>query len=355
MKMRKKEQGAPGVERGFAGGRGRSIASALGCVAVLGVGAAVALQAPAQGEAEPAAVGEKMKAASAPAAAESGKAISPGALYDTVRAYVEAGPAAEGLPSKDRVRDLIVNRLDAAGVKPKVLPFSVETPAGPWDLENVFVSINPEAKDRVLIGAHWDTRLWAERDPDPEKRNQPITGANDGGSGVAVLIGLAAELAKAGPPEGLGVDLAFFDGEEGFEGNSKEWFYGSKDLAQRWHRTGVAVPRAVVIVDMVARKGLAIPREGISNSRPEGRKILDRIFGIAKEKGYGSFVDRPGIDVLDDHLPFIARGIPAVDLIDLHYPHWHTQGDTLYKIEPQGMAEVADVLLTWIRRGAPST
>jgi len=342
-----------------AGGRARSIASAIGCVAVLGIGAAVALQAPAQGEDREAAAaapgGKAMEAAPAnPAAPAGGESIAAAALYDTVRAYVEAGPAAEGLPSKDRVRELIVNRLEAAGARPRVLPFSVVTPAGPWDLENVFVSINPAAKDRVLLGAHWDTRLWAERDPDPARRDQPITGANDGGSGVAVLIGLAAELAKAAPPEGLGVDLAFFDGEEGFEGNLREWFYGSKELAGRWDRTGVALPRAVVIVDMVGRKGLRIRREGIGNARPAGRRILDRIFAIAKEKGYRSFVDEPGIEVLDDHLPFLARGIPAVDLIDLDDPHWHTHGDTLDKIEPQAMAEVADVLLTWIRRGAPS-
>ena len=320
--------------------RTRSILSALGAVAVLGAGGVVALRGPALAE------GKSTQGGDMP--------LSPESLYATVKAYVEAGPAAEGSPTKDRVRDLIVSRVKATGAKVQVLPFSTQTPAGDWHLENVLVSFRPEARDRVLIGAHWDTRLWAERDPDPIKRKQPITGANDGGSGVAVLVGLAEVLAKDPPPEGIGVDLAFFDGEEGFEGDMNEWFYGSRDLAERWYRTGAAVPRAVVIVDMVARKGLAIPREGISDARPQGRRILDQIFGIAKEKGYRSFVDQPGQEVLDDHLPFLARGIPAVDLVDLAYPQWHTHEDTLDKVEPRGMAEVADVLLTWIRRGAPS-
>ncbi len=316
--------------------RTRSILSALGAVAVLAVGGLVALR--------------------GPALADGGAAmpLSPESLYATVKAYVEAGPAAEGSPTKDRVRDLIVSRVKATGAKVQVLPLTAQTPAGEWHLENVVVSFRPEAKDRVLIGAHWDTRLWAEREKDPAKRNQPITGANDGGSGVAVLIGLAEVLAKDPPPEGLGVDLAFFEGEEGFHGDMEEWFYGSRDLAERWFRTGVAVPRAVVIVDMVAKKGLQIPRESISDSNPGGKQLLDQIFAIAKEKGYRSFVNRPGPHVMDDHLPFINRGITAVDLIDLDYEHWHTQQDTLDKIDPKSMAEVADVVLTWIRRGAPS-
>ncbi|WP_373049232.1 M28 family peptidase [Vulgatibacter sp.] len=315
--------------------RTRSILSALGAAGILGAGALIALRGPAHARGD-------------------GMPISAESLYATVKSYVEAGPAAEGMPSKDRVRDLIVSRLEATGAKVQVLPLTAQTPAGPWELENVFASFRPEAKDRILLGAHWDTRLWAERDPDPARRDQPITGANDGGSGVAVLLGIADALAKNPPPEGLGVDLAFFDGEEGFDGNLHEWFYGSKDLAERWFRTGVSVPRSVVIVDMVARKGLRIRREGISDSKPEGRALLDQLFAIAKEKGYRSFVDAPGQQVLDDHLPFIARGLPAVDLIDLDDPHWHTHEDTLDKIEPKGMAEVADVVLTWIRRGAPA-
>lgn len=280
--------------------------------------------------------------------------ITPASLYATVKNYVELGPAAEGLPSKDAVREMIVSRLRATEARVQVLPFHADTPAGRWDLENVFASFRPDAKDRVLLGAHWDTRLWAERDPDPAMRDQPITGANDGGSGVAVLIGLAEALTRNPPPEGLGVDLAFFDGEEGFDGNLEEWLYGSKDLVGRWYRTGVEKPRAGLILDMVGRKGLRIPREGISDSSPGGRQLLDQIFGIAREKGYTSFVNRPGPQVFDDHIPFLQRGWVVVDLIDLADPNWHTQQDTLDKIDPNAMAEVADVVLTWIRRGAPS-
>lgn len=313
--------------------RTRSILSSLGAVGILAAGGIIALRGPSH------------------ASPAEGLPISQEALFATAKAVVEAGPAAEGLPSKDRVQKLIVDRLKETSARVKELPFSAETPAGRWELVNVIASFRPEAKHRVMVGAHWDTRLWADEDPDPKRRDQPITGANDGASGVAVLLELAKVLDRDPPPPGVGVDLVFFDGEEGWKSDPQAWFYGSKELAERWFTTGVTPPKAGVIVDMVAKKGLQIRREEISQK--QAGAVLDRIFAIAKEKGHGSFVDAPGIGVLDDHIPFLQRGIPVVDLIDLSYPQWHTHEDTLDKIDPRGMAEVADVVLGWIRSQKP--
>lgn len=322
--------------------RTRSLLSSLGLAAVLVAGCWVAQNRP--DSAQPGSFeGEAPRGAGFP--------ISPESLFETSRALVEAGPAAQGYPTKEKVKELIVARLEATDARVKELPFSAQTPAGLWEMTNILASFHPESRSRVMIGTHWDTRLWADLDPDPTKREQPITGANDGVSGVSVLLGLADALTERPPPQGVGVDIVFFDGEEGFADNSDAWFYGSKELAGRWFTTGVTPPRAGVIVDMVARKGLAINKEG--TSRMVAPHVLDRLFALAAARGYRSFVDEPGVYILDDHIPFQQRGIPVAILIDIHDPVWHTQGDTLEKIDPVAMAEVADVVLAWIREQRP--
>lgn len=321
--------------------RTRSLLSSLGLGAVLVAGCWVAQHRPEAREGgEPGSVSRPQ-----------GFPISPESLFQTSRSLVEAGPAAQGHPSKERVKALIVSRLEATGARVKELPFSADTPLGHWEMTNLMVSFRPQSRSRVMLGTHWDTRLWADEDPDPVKRNQPITGANDGVSGVSVLLGIADALAKNPPPEGVGVDIVFFDGEEGFKNDSENWFYGSKELAGRWFTTGVTPPKAGVIVDMVARKGLAIKKEG--TSRMVAPHVLERLFAIAADKGYRSFVPEPGVYILDDHIPFQQRGIPVAILIDIHDPVWHTHEDTLEKIDPVAMAEVADVVLAWVREQRP--
>lgn len=316
--------------------RTRSILSALGLGAVLVAGCLVANQRPQQQERQ---------------ARPEGFAIAPEALFATSKALVEAGPAAQGHPSKERVQELIVSRLEATGARVRQLPFSAETPAGRWEMTNLIASFRPGEKYRVMLGTHWDTRLWADEDPDPARRQEPITGANDGTSGVSVLLNIADALGRNPPPEGVGVDIVFFDGEEGFKDDQDHWFYGSKELAERWFTTGVTPPRAGVIVDMVARRGLAIKKEG--TSRMVAPHVLERLFALAAERGYRSFVDAPGVYILDDHIPFQQRGIPVAILIDIHDPVWHTHEDTLEKIDPVAMAEVADVVLAWVREQRP--
>ncbi len=266
------------------------------------------------------------------------------------RTLVELGPAAEGHASKDRVRDHLVERLRAAGAAVQVLPFDAKLQDGTtWRLENVVGSFRPDAKRRLLLGSHWDTRPWADEDEDPAKRGQPIQGANDGVSGAAVLLEVAAALGARPPPEGLGVDVVFFDGEEGPKG-SPDYFLGSRELADGWFRTGLAAPEAAVVLDMVGKQGLRIRREQTSHSM--ARELDEEVFRLAKELGLRSFADGPGRSVTDDHTAFLRRGVPAILLIDMDYPAWHTSRDTLDKLDPAAMAEVATLLLAWVERRA---
>lgn len=272
-------------------------------------------------------------------------------LMASATEIVATGPAAQGLPNKDRVRALLVRRLEEQGLEVRQIPFTADMPdiGLRWDLVNLMVSFEPQAKRRVLVGAHWDIRPWADEDPDPSKRNLPFDGANDGVSGMAVLLELARSL-KEEPAPGLGVDIVFFDGEEGPKGTEHQ-LLGSRYLATNWERvTGLAVPEAGAIVDMVGRKGLRIRRERFSDTR--ARPVMDEIFGIAKARNAKHFADVPGQYILDDHIPFLDRGIPVVDLIDLNDPAWHTHADTLDRLDPEAMAEVTEVVLAWIRQRA---
>ncbi len=203
------------------------------------------------------------------------------------------------------------------------------------DLFNLVGRRGTSDRGPIVIGAHYDTRPKADRDPiDPEA---PVPGANDGASGVAVLL----ELARVLPDDrdGQEIWLVFFDGEDsgGLEG--WEWSAGAAAFADDLTVT----PQAVVIVDMVGAAALHIPREATSDVG-----LLDEVWSIADDLGADVFVEEAGPPIIDDHRPFLQRGIPAVDLIGLPYAHWHTTADTLDKLSAESLEQVGRVLQAWI-------
>lgn len=276
------------------------------------------------------------------------------ALQAHVDALVAKGPAAEGHPEKERVREHLVATLQATGAQVKVLPFTepIEALGTTWQLENVVASFRPEAKRRVLLGTHWDTRPWADEDADPAVRDRPIVGANDGISGTAVLLALAEELGRVPPPPGLGVDVVFFDGEEGPKG-SDDYFLGSKALAETWFAVGVAQPEAGVVIDMVGKRGQKIRRE--QQSQTHARTVNDELFRGAKRLGLQSFQDAPGRFVTDDHVAWLRRGTPVILLIDMDYPEWHTQADRVDRLDPASLHDVLRALLAWVQQRGAAT
>jgi glutaminyl-peptide cyclotransferase len=202
-------------------------------------------------------------------------------------------------------------------------------------LRNLVGRRGSSAAGPIIIGTHYDTRPSA--DQDALAPHAPVPGANDGASGVAVLL----ELARVLPPDmdDLEVWLAFFDGEDSGDLNGWDWSAGAETFASGLQVT----PQAVVIVDMVGDADLRLPRERSSDTA-----LADEIWGIAGDLGADAFVDEPGVAILDDHRPFLARGVPAVLIIDLQYDYWHTTEDTLNKVSAGSLEQVATVLQAWI-------
>ena len=186
----------------------------------------------------------------------------------------------------------------------------------------------------ALIGAHYDTRRLADNDPDPALRTEPVPGANDGASGVAVLLELARTLDKRRLSNE--VWLTFFDAEDNGRLDGWDFIAGSTEMASRLTVT----PEMVVIADMVGDRDLQLYKE--RNSTPQ---LVERIWSIAARLGYeGVFLPTAKWSMLDDHTPFLQKGIPAVDLIDFDYPYWHTTQDTADKVAPESLEQVGRVL-----------
>lgn len=190
----------------------------------------------------------------------------------------------------------------------------------------------------IILGAHYDSRFFADRDADVSQQTKPVPGANDGASGVAVLL----ELARVLPVDlDKTVWIVLFDAEDNGNIAGWEWILGSRVFA----RDLVSKPDAVIIIDMVGDADLNIYKE--RNSDP---LLQNEIWGIANELGYPQFISDYKHQILDDHIPFIEQGIPAIDIIDFDYPYWHTTQDTLDKISSNSLDAVGTVLLNWLVR-----
>lgn len=195
----------------------------------------------------------------------------------------------------------------------------------------------------ALLGAHYDTRRRADRDR--ANPTAPVPGANDGASGAAVLLELARTLDMSRIP--YQVWLAFFDAEDDGDLDGWEWTVGSAYLAE--HLT--VQPRFVIAVDMIGDTDQQIFLE--RNSTPA---VRDRIWAVAADLGYGTaFINQPRYAMLDDHTPFLRRGLPAVDIIDFDYPYWHTTADTADKVSPTSLERVGRTLQAFLERVPPST
>ncbi len=189
----------------------------------------------------------------------------------------------------------------------------------------------------IILGAHYDSRLKADQDTDPQKKEQPVPGANDGASGVAVLL----ELGRVIPSDFKGqVWLVFFDAEDNGRIPGWEWILGS----QAFVRDLKGHPDAVVVVDMIGDADLNIFEE--MNSDPQ---LTREIWGVANSLGYSKeFIAQTKHSMLDDHTPFLRAGIPAVDIIDFDYPYWHTSQDTPDKTSAASLQAVGDTLLEFL-------
>lgn len=274
---------------------------------------------------------------------ETPPAFDGASAYRFLVAQCDMGPRYPGSDNHKRLQRYLAQKLEEFDANVSLQPFeAVLTTGDTLHLVNIIGNYNLEARRRILFGAHYDTRPYADRDPEPGNRSKPILGANDGGSGVAVLLEVARLLALTRPP--VGVDIVLFDGEDyGREGTPQDYILGSTYFAE--HLRGYR-PHAVIIVDMVGERGAVITMEGFSKAASFA--LLDELFAIAERLALPTFTRADGISLIDDHLPFIRCGIPAVDLIDFDYPYWHTLEDTPDKCSAASLGDIGRVLIEYI-------
>lgn len=212
-------------------------------------------------------------------------------------------------------------------------------------LTNFIARFRPAAAERVLFLAHWDTRPYSDG-PNAKQKNVPVPGANDGASGVAVLLGVADALKRT--PPSIGVDLLFVDGEDyaDFGDQANDVLIGSRYYGT--HQVPGAKPGYAVLFDMVGDRDLRIAPEG--NSLIAAPEIMTMIWNTARLVGHDSvFVEGQGTSLTDDHLELQKAGIRAVDVVDFEYPYWHTGEDTLDKISAASLGVVGDVAMALVR------
>lgn len=219
-------------------------------------------------------------------------------------------------------------------------------------LSNIIASFNPQSSDRILLCAHWDTRPRADKDP--IEKEKPILGADDGASGVAVLLEYARLFGKNKPP--IGVDIVLFDGEDyGKEGELSKYFLGSRHWAKNPPVEGYS-PRFGILLDMVGGQNAQFPKEGYSMQFAPA--LVNEVWSIADEKGFDTlFKPKVGNKISDDHV-VINRilGIPTIDIIrhnpgssDSQFaPYWHTHNDDLSIISKKTLNGVGETLLELI-------
>jgi len=264
------------------------------------------------------------------------------------------GPRYSGSEGMQKQQELIVKhfaKFDAAKVQ--FQPFDAVHPltGEPVRMANIIVSWHPEAKERVLLACHYDTRPEADREILPSARNRPFIGANDGASGVAFFMEMAHHMATLKPT--YGVDFVMFDGEELVYGNRGKYFLGSEFFATEY-RDRPPQHRYVygILIDMIADKNLNLYQE--INSLKFAPDLVESVWETAGRMNIREFIARPKYEVQDDHLPLnnIAR-IPTIDIIDFDYPHWHTTRDVPANCSGASMAKVGAVLLEWLTQVPP--
>lgn len=215
-----------------------------------------------------------------------------------------------------------------------------------YALTNVIAHFNPGAPVRFVLATHFDTRPWADEDPDPAAHDQPVPGANDGTSGLAVVLALTPLLVKQLPPD-VGVSVVLFDGEELGRPKPGGYCVGSRALAARiatgddpiWSSAAFGL-----VLDMVGDADLRLSPE--PGSIRNNAALVQRLWSVGDARGHTAFDPTPrAAPIMDDHTFLTEAGIPSVLLIDYEYDVWHTRADTLDRTSGDSLAIVADTVL----------
>jgi glutaminyl-peptide cyclotransferase len=258
-----------------------------------------------------------------------------------VRTQLDFGPRVPGTEAHRRAGDWIADRMRQRAERLVEQRWTHVTAAGDsLPMRNIVARFRADVPERVLYLAHWDTRPVSDQAKDSLERRLPVPGANDGASGVAMLIALADVLAKKPPL--YGVDLLFVDGEDyGDFSKDRDVLIGSRYFADH-PPTPDYHPIFGVLFDMIGDADLQIYQEG--HSIAEAPEVVARVWAEADDLGYSRyFVPRGGYEVTDDHLPLLAKGMRVIDVVDIDYPAHHTPQDTFDKVSAHSLQVVGDV------------
>jgi hypothetical protein len=262
------------------------------------------------------------------------------------------GPRISGSAGMKKQQELLIKHFAGLGGKVRKQTFTARQKSQPRPVEmtNLIISWYPERKRRVVLCSHYDTRPIADQEPDARNWHKPFLSANDGGSGVAFLMELAQHVKDL--PCQVGVDFVLFDGEEYIfdPGDGKDkYFFGSEHFARQYLRERSKYRyAAAILLDMIGGKGARFPAEG--NSFLKAGALVEQVWKIAADLGCRAFTNRVGQSVMDDHLALNAAGIPAIDIIDFNYPHWHRLTDLPENCSRDSLEQVARVLTVWLQR-----
>jgi len=277
------------------------------------------------------------------------------APFDAKRAmgYLDAvckiGPRISGSDGMKKQQELLEKHFTKLGGKVEWQKFTARqrSQRGQVAMANLIVRWHPERQRRIIFCSHYDTRPIADQEPDERKWREPFVSANDGGSGVALLMELAHHLKDL--KTAVGVDFVFFDGEEYIHHKNDEYFFGSRHFAADYRRTKPKFTyTAAVLLDMIGGTKAQFPIE--ANSWWNAAPLVMELWETAAEQKCAAFQKREGPQVEDDHLALNRAGIPAVDIIDFSYRHWHRLSDVPQNCSGESLEQVARVLSVWLQR-----
>ena len=265
-------------------------------------------------------------------------------------AQCDFGPRNPGSDGYYACLDYLITELDQSANEIILQDFSYQERRynKQYNLENIIARFNPDSEFQTVISAHWDTRPWADQEDLRQDRDQPIIGANDGASGVAILLELAKIMGENPPP--IGVNLVFFDGEDlGVPGENETYCQGSRFFAKN---LPIPRPDEAINLDMVGDKQLVLPIERYSLEYHP--KLVRHLWDRAKDMGLDAFIGRVDYAIYDDHIPLNEiAGIPSIDIIDFKYPNsyanfWHTMNDIPENCSEESLGQVGALMVDYI-------
>ena len=265
-------------------------------------------------------------------------------------AQCDFGPRNPGSDGYYACLDYLITELDQSANEIILQDFSYQERRynKQYNLENIIARFNPDSEFQTVISAHWDTRPWADQEDLRQDRNQPIIGANDGASGVAILLELAKIMGENPPP--IGVNLVFFDGEDlGIPGENETYCQGSRFFAKN---LPIPRPDEAINLDMVGDKQLVLPIERYSLEYHP--KLVRHLWDRAKDMGLDAFIGRVDYAIYDDHVRLNEiAGIPSIDIIDFKYPNsytnfWHTLNDIPENCSEESLGQVGALMVDYI-------